>query len=61
MIYFLIYLILATIWGIYAAYNQYQLSKNLYGKWLNTLKGFIVNFILFPYCLFISIKNKKLK
>lgn len=60
MIYFLIYLIIATIWGIYAGYRQYQLSKNLYGKWLNVFEGFILNLILFPYCFFISIKNKKL-
>ena len=32
MIYFLIYLILATVWAFYAGYRQYQLCKNLYGK-----------------------------
>ncbi len=61
MIYFLIYLILATVWALYAGYRQYQLCKNLYGKWSNTLKGFVINLLLFPYCFYISIKNKKNK
>jgi beta-lactamase regulating signal transducer with metallopeptidase domain len=55
-----IYLILAFIWGIYAAYRNYQMAKKLYGVWLNVTIGFLINFILFPYCLYIAIKNKKL-
>ena len=48
------------MWGLYATYKQYEISKNLYGIWLNCLIAFFVNFLLFPYTIFIAIKNKKL-
>ena len=43
-----------------AEYGYSKLAKNLAGKFQNVLSAFIVNYILFPYCLYIAIKTHKL-
>jgi hypothetical protein len=55
-----IYLLLAAAWGIFAVYKQHYLAKHLYEAWIFCLFCFIVNFLLFPICLIVAIKNKKI-
>jgi hypothetical protein len=54
----IIYLIICFLWGWFAVYKQSQYSLK------STLKKYIfiyfLNFFLFPCCLIIATKNKKL-
>jgi len=52
------YLIVCLIWGIFSMYKQscYSLKSSAQ----TYIKIFLLNFLLFPYCLVIAIKNKKL-
>jgi len=50
--------ILATLWAIYATYKTIKMCY--LGKFfINQIKTFVVNFLLFPYCLYYDIKFKK--
>ena len=55
-----IYLMIAVIWGVFRTDKVYQENKEE-GELLSTcIVVFILNVLLFPMCLFFSIKNKKL-
>jgi len=51
------YIIIAIIWASYATYRTRKLGY--LGKLIsNQIKTFLINLILFPYCLFYAIKHK---
>jgi len=53
------YLTISILWTFYATYKTYKLGY--LGKLIsNQIKTFIINLILFPYCLFYAIKNNKI-
>ena len=59
MIYLIIYLVLSFIWSIYSVYRTRQMGY--LGKLIsNQIQVFILNFVLFPYCLYYAIKHKKI-
>jgi len=59
MIYLIIYLVLAFFWGCYSIYRIRQFG--ILGKKLsNQIQTFLINFTIFPYCLYYAIRYKKL-
>jgi hypothetical protein len=58
MIILYIYLVVCLIWGCFAVYKNHQYPINPTN--INHLVVFLINFILFPYCLYIALKNKKI-
>lgn len=53
-----VYLTIALIWSLYAVYKTRQ--RGYMGKDMkNQILTFLINFFLFPFCLFYAIKNKK--
>ena len=55
MIYLIIYLTLCLIWSIYSVWLIIKFYK---ANFKHCMINFIINFIIFPYALFIAIKNK---
>lgn len=55
----IIYLLLDLIWSSYCVYRTSKMGK-LGELFYNKFMTFIINFILFPYAVYITIKNKKL-
>ena len=54
----LIYLIICFFWSWFAVYKQSQYPlKSTIGTYIMI---YFLNFAIFPYCLFLAIKNKKL-
>ena len=52
------YIIIATAWASYATYKTSNMG-NL-GKLIsNQIQTFLINLVLFPYCLFYAIRYKK--
>ena len=52
------YCIFAFTWAIFAVFQVREMG--LLGKlWINMIKTFLVNLILFPYCLYCALKNGK--
>lgn len=52
------YCIFAFAWAIFSVFQVRQMG--LIGKlWINMIKTFIVNLLLFPYCLYYALKNEK--
>ncbi len=52
------YIIIATIWAFYSVYKTSKMG-NLGKLTSNQIKTFLINLILFPYCLFYAIMYKK--
>lgn len=56
MIYLFIYLILCLIWSVYSVWIIIKFWK---ADLKHCIINFIMNFVIFPYSLFIAIKDKK--
>ena len=53
-----IYLIICFIWGCFAVYknHQYPIKPTV----INHFIVFLINFFLFPYCLYVAVKYDKI-
>jgi len=59
MIYIIAYLILALLWAIYCSFRTSKMGR-LGRNFINLFITFITNFLIFPYSVYYSIKNKKI-
>jgi len=55
-----IYFILCLLWGLYASYKQRTIYQRSLNCWKNVIITGLINFWVFPYALYIAIKNKKI-
>jgi len=55
-----IYFILCLLWGLYASYKQRTIYQRPLNCWKNVIITGLINFWVFPYALYIAIKNKKI-
>lgn len=54
----LVYLAICFLWSWFAVYKQHQYPlKSTFWKYLII---YFFNFIIFPYCLFLAIRDKKM-
>jgi hypothetical protein len=60
MIYFVIYLCINIIWAVYTSYRQRIDYKKPFNCWKNVIITGLINLLIFPYSLYIAIKNKKI-
>lgn len=52
------YLVICFLWSWFAVYKQHQYPMK--SVFLRYVVIFLLNFVIFPYCLYLAIKNNKL-